>query len=149
MKTQISIQVQNENVISRCFSFYSLFGLLLKAKVNMNVDNTASKPIVLKARKEPYVFDLNPGEHVITFKAKNKGNFEKILFGAAFGLIGLGMGNSSTAMMGAKGGSDFVSGLMGHNRVQDNLLECNLSEGDFLKISVRPKRNGAVKIKLL
>ena len=55
MKTQISIQVKNENWISRCMSIYMSLGLFVKAKVKMYVDDANAKPIILKARKEPWV----------------------------------------------------------------------------------------------
>lgn len=148
MKTQISIQVKNENWMSRCMSIYMSFGLFVKAKVNMYIDNPDSKPVILKACKKPYIIDIEPGEHVIAFTAKSKANVDKLIGGAFAGVIGLGGGITRAAAF-AKGGSDFAAGVMGHSRVQDNLLECSLKEGDLLKIQIQPKRNGAVKIKLL
>ena len=149
MKTQISVQVKNENWISRCMSIYMTLGLFVKAKVNVYIDNANNAPIILKARKEPYLIDIEPGEHAIAFTAKSKANVDKLIGGAMFGAIGMGLGNGFTAFASAQGGADFASGLMGHSRVQDNLLECELREGDVLKICVQPKRNGAVKIKVL
>lgn len=150
MKTQISIQVKNENWMSRCMSIYTTFGLFVKAKVNMYIDNPDSKPVILKACKKPYIIDIEPGEHVIAFTAKSKANVDKLIGGAVVGAIGLGVGGGITSAAAfAKGGSDFVAGVMGHSRVQDNLLECSLKEGDLLKIQIQPKRNGVVKIKLL
>jgi len=149
MKTQISIQVKNENWISRCMSIYMSLGLFVKAKVNMYIDDAKSEPIILKARKEPYLIEIEPGEHAIAFTAKSKANVDKLIGGAMLGAIGMGLGNGVTALASAKGGADFASGLMGHSRVQDSLLECGLREGDLLKIRIQPKRNGAVKIKVL
>lgn len=150
MKTQISIEVKNENWMSRCMSIYMSLGLFVKAKVNMYVDDTSAQPVILKARKEPYLIEVEPGEHRIAFTAKSKANVDKLLAGAAGGIFGMGLGGNAfhtTAF--AREGVDFVSGLMGHNKVQDNLLECSLREGDLLKIRIQPKRNGAVKIKIL
>ena len=148
MRTQISIQVKNENWISRCMSIYMSLGLFVKAKVNMYIDDAECKPIVLKARKEPYLIDIDPGEHAIAFTAKSKATVDKLIGGAVLGTIGMG-GGGYTALTAAQAGADFASGLMGHSRVQDNLLECSLREGDLLKISIQPKRNGVVKIKVL
>lgn len=149
MKTQISIQVKNENLFSRCMSIYMSLGLFVKAKVKMYIDDGQSTPIILKARKEPYTIDIEPGEHAIAFTAKNKGSVDKIIGGAVLGTIGMGAGNAFTGLVAANAGADFSSGLMGHSRIQDNLLECDLQEGDLLKIRIQPKRNGAVKIQLI
>lgn len=43
MRTQISIQVKNENWISRCMSIYMSLGLFVKAKVNMYIDDAECK----------------------------------------------------------------------------------------------------------
>lgn len=148
MKTQISIQVKNENWMSRCMSIYMTLGLFVKAKVQMYIDSAESEAIKLKARKEPYVIDLAPGQHVIKFKAKSRKKADKLVGGAIMGAFGLGAGAYGGAM-GAEIGADIASGLMGHTRVQDSSIACDLKEGDLLKIQIKPKRNGAVKIKVL
>lgn len=148
MKTQISIKVNNENWISRCMSIYMSFGLFIKAKVNMYIDDPNSQPIVLKARREPYIIDLQPGEHAIAFTAKSRAGVDKLIGGAVLGSIGLADGGFM-AMAGAEAGSKIAAGLMGHTKVQESLLECSLSDGDLLHISIKPKRNGSVKIKVL
>lgn len=151
MKTQISIQVKNENWLSRCMSLFGLIGLFTKANVSMYIDDPECQrqPTVLQARKEPYLIDMAPGGHVVTFTAKNRSTIDKFIGGAMLGMIGMGAGGGFGALVGAKAGSDFVAGLMGHTRVQDNLIECNLEDGDLLKIQIKPKRNGSVKIKVL
>ncbi len=148
MNAQISIQVKNENWISRCMSIYMSFGLFVKAKVNMFIDSNDANPIVLKANKKPYLFDLEPGAHSIAFTAKSRAGTDKLIGGVMMGMIGMGAGGYGAAV-GAKIGSDFTSGLMGHTRVQDNRIDVTLNEGDILRIRIQPKRNGAVKIKVL
>ena len=149
MKTQISIQVNNENWLSRCNSLLGFFGIFQKAKVDVYVDNTNVKPLVLKARKEPYVLDIEPGEHVLVFGTKGRAGYDKFIAGSVGAMIGMGSGNLSTTIAAAQGASDFAAAFQGHNTVKDNQLICTLREGDLLKISIQPKRNGIVKIKTL
>lgn len=149
MKTQISIQVNNENWLSRCMSIYMSFGLFVKAKVKVYIDSANVKPLVLKARKEPYILDLEPGEHMLVFEAKGKADADKFFAGAVGAMIGMGSGNLGTTIAAAQGASDFANAFQGHNTVKDNQLVCTLHEGDMLKISIQPKRNGVVKIKVL
>lgn len=149
MKTQISIQVNNENWLSRCMSIYMTLGLFVKAKVKVYVDSANVEPLVLKARKEPYVLDLEPGEHMLVFETKGKAGADKFFAGAVGAMVGMGSGNLGTTMAAAQGASDFVTAFQGHNTVKDNQLVCTLREGDVLKISIKPKRNGVVKIKTL
>ncbi len=143
MQTQISIKVKNENVISRCMSIWMSLGLFVKAKVKMYVDSENATPIVLKARKEPYVIDITPGNHVIVFTAKNRSKTDKLIGNAVGGIFGMAGGS---ATFGASVGGDFASAITGGNRIQDNRVDCYLKEGDILKIQIKPKRNGAVKI---
>ena len=149
MKTQISIQVKNENWISRCMSIYMSLGLFVKEKVKVYVDDANAEPLILKARKEPYVVDVEPGEHMLVFEAKGKAGADKFFAGAIGTMIGMGSGNLGTTMAAAQGASDFVTAFQGHNKIKDNQLVCVLKEGDILKIRVQPKRNGVVKIKEL
>ena len=101
MKTQISIQVKNENWISRCMSIYMGLGLLMKAKVHVLVDSENAQPIILKARQEPYLIDVEPGTHQIFFfdpKAKGKAITDRLVGGFIGGAMGLGAGNGISGM---------------------------------------------------
>lgn len=152
MKTQISIQVKNENWISRCMSIYMGLGLLVKAKVHVFVDSENAQPIILKARKEPYLIDVEPGTHRIFFldpKAKSKAIADRLFAGFFGATMGMAAGNGFAGMAMASESADFAEGLMGHSKEQDNLLECVLNEGDILKIRIQPKRSGRVAVKLL
>ena len=149
MKTQISIQVKNENWLSRCNSLLGFYGILKKSKIKVYVDNANVEPLVLKARKEPYVLDLEPGEHILVFETKGRAGYDKFIAGTVGAMIGMGSGNLGTTIAAAQGASDFAAAFQGHNTVKDNQLICTLCEGDLLKISIQPKRNGIVKIKTL
>lgn len=149
MKTQISIQVKNENWLSKGDSLLGLLALLKKSTVNVYVDNAGMKPLILKARKEPYVLDVESGQHILLFEAKVRTSGSKMLAGLVGAGVGMAAGDLYTTVVGAKGATDFVAALEGSNQVKDNQLLCTLQEGDVLKISVQPKRNGVVKIKIL
>lgn len=140
MKTQISIQVNNENWLSRCMSIYMTLGLFVKAKVKVYVDSANVEPLVLKARKEPYVLDLEPGEHMLVFETKGKAGADKFFAGAVGAMIGMGSGNLGTTMAAAQGASDFVTAFEGHNKIKDNQLVCTLREGDIVRYSKNAKR---------
>lgn len=146
MNTQLSIKVKNENCISRVYSWFGLLGLFIPSKVKMYVDGGSY--IKLKARKDPYLFDIEPGSHHIDFEAKSKAGYDKFIGGFIFGSMGLAGGGRTGMAMGQEG-AGFAAGLMGHCRVQESALDCDLQEGDILKISIKPKRNGSVKVKLL
>lgn len=148
MKTQISIQVKNENIISRMQSS-TLLSLFKKRTVKVYVDG-ATEALELKARKEPYVLDMEPGQHLLLFEAKARKNYGAMMMAGAFGAgLGLGGGGMYEAASFAKGAMDIVSAVDGSNRVKDNQLQCTLREGDILKVCIQPKRNGVVKVKLL
>lgn len=147
MKTQISILVKNESLISRFFSLLWFINIFKKMSVNVWIDDDSVAPKVLKASSEPYLFDVEPGHHAILVtdpRAKGKQAMRAVtgaFVGGSFGLAGGG----SSALAGAAAGADLFNG----STVRDSVVECNLNEGDLLKISVKPKNNGSVKIKIL
>lgn len=145
MKTHISILVKNESLFSRFMSFLWFINIFKKMSVNVWIDDDSVEPSVLKANKEPYLFDVEPGHHSILVtdpRAKSKQAFKAVTGAFVGGAMGLGVGSG---MAGAAAGADLFSGSV----VRDNIVECNLNEGDVLKISVKPKNNGSVKIKIL
>lgn len=146
MKTQISILVKNENIISRFFSLLWIVNIFKKMPVDIIIDDPSAAPQRLKASREPYLIDLAPGSHQILFtdpRAAGKAAF-KAVTGAFMGAaISGAAGGSFTA--GAVLGADSVSG----NSVKNGVLSFNLREGDILRVSAKPKRNGSVKIKIL
>jgi hypothetical protein len=146
MKTQISILVKNESLLSRFMSLLWFINIFKRMSVNVWIDDDSVAPQVLKARKEPYVFDVEPGYHAILVtdpRAKGKQAFNAITGALVGGSFGLAAGDGfSGAMMGA-------DAFGGGSQVHDSGVECTLNEGDILKLSVKPKHNGSVKIKIL
>lgn len=145
MKTQISILVKNESLLSRFMSFMWFINIFKKMPVNVWIDDDSKQPTVLKANKEPYLFDVEPGYHAILVtdpRAKSKQAFKAVTGAIVGGSFGLAAGDG---LGGAAAGADMFSGSV----VRDGVVECNLNEGDLLKISVKPKNNGSVKVKIL
>lgn len=145
MKTQVSILVKNESIVSRFFSFLWFINIFKKMSVEVYIDSMEHK-FVFKARKNPYRINVAPGSHEMMFvdpRAGSKAAFKGIT-GAIFG----------AAMSGAGGGSMIGGAAMGYDdwsgtSVKDNIVSFTLNEGDILKLSVKPKHNGSVKVKLL
>lgn len=84
MKTQVSILVKNESLYSRCMSFLWFINIFKKMSVQVWIDQdpeTARTPTkTLKASKEPYEIDLEPGPHTLYFtdpRAGSKAAFRK------------------------------------------------------------------------
>lgn len=146
MKTQVSILVKNESLVSRFFSIMWFVNMFKKMSVVAYIDSENAMPQTLMASNEPYVFDLGPGSHAILFAdpgAAGKKAF-KAMTGAFIGATAAGAG----------GGSMLGGAAMGYNSTYDNTVrngvaQFNLNEGDLLKILVQPKHNGSVKVKFL
>lgn len=143
MQTQVSILVKNESIVSRFFSFLWFINIFKKMPVDVYIDSENNKQ-TLKARREPYVFDLEPGQHIIVFadpRAKSKA-----AFGAVTGALLGGTFNM------AAGGSFFGGAADAYSfdgTVRNGCIDFTLQEGDLLKLSAKPKRNGSVKVKKL
>ena len=142
MKTQISILVKKETLMSRMQSFFWFITIFQKTGVQVCVDGDTANTMLLPARKEPYLIDVTPGHHEVTFvdpRAGGKqayGKFTNLFLGFIF----------SVSTDGAINASDFDNG---GSTVRDGYLECNLVEGDVLRVSARGTRKGGVKIKIL
>lgn len=146
MKTQISILVKNESLLSRFMSFLWFINIFKRMPVNVWIDDGEAAPTVLKASKTPYLIDVEPGYHQILFtdpRAKNKQAFGAVTGAFVGGAFGLAAGDG---LFGAAAGADAFAG---GSTVRDNVVECTLNEGDVLKLSAKPKRNGSVKVKIL
>lgn len=144
MNTQISILVKNESFVSRLFS--TTFGIFRKMPVDIVIDDPNAAPQRLKASKEPYLIDLAPGNHQILFtdpRAKKKAR-SKAIVGAMMGAAA-GAAYGGSIFGGAAAGADAFSGAS----AKDGVLSFSLQEGDVLKVSAQPKRNGSVKVKIL
>ena len=140
MQTQLSILVKKETLMSRMQSFLWFITIFKKTGVEVSIDGGPAQ--LLPAKKEPYLFDLTPGTHEVTFvdpRAAGKqayGKFTNLFLGFIF----------SVSTDGAIGMSDFDNG---GTTVRDGYLQCNLVEGDLLKVSARGDRKGGVKVKIL
>lgn len=142
MKTQLSILVKNESLLSRFFSFWWFINIFKKMSVVVTVDGDEANAMTLKAQKEPYLIDLTPGYHEILItdpRASGKQAFKKFTQGTVGLIFGI-------ATDGAIGVSDLVDS---GSTVRDGVVQCNLGEGDLLRISAKPKNNGSVKVKIL
>ena len=140
MKTQLSILVKKETLMSRMQSFFWFITIFKKTAVEVSIDGAPAQ--LLPARKTPYLFDVGPGAHEVTFvdpRAGGKqayGKFTNLFLGFIF----------AVSTDGAIGMSDFDNGGA---TVRDGYLQCNLVEGDLLKVSARGDRKGGVKVKIL
>ena len=141
MSAKLSILVKDETLFSKMHSFAWIINIFKKSSVAVCIDGDEANAMMLKASKEPYVIDLNPGYHQIVIadpKAKKKKSYNAVsnlMMGGIF----------SIATGGAIGATDF----MGSSAIKDGVVQCNLNEGDLLSISARPKSNGNVKVKIL
>jgi hypothetical protein len=146
MNTQISILVKNENIVSRFFSLMWIINIFKKMSVDIVIDDPNATPQRLKASSEPYLIDLAPGNHEILFtdpRAGGKAAF-RAMTGAMLG-AGFSGGAGGSFLGGAAMGADAAVG----NSVKNGVLSFSLQEGDVLKVSAQPKRNGSVKVKIL
>lgn len=145
MQTQVSILVKNESLFSRFFSILWFINIFKKMSVEAYLDSENNK-MVLKARNEPYLIDVTPGQHQLLFSDPRAGS--KAVFK---GLTGAFLG---AAFAGAAGGSMIGGASIGYEdasggTVKDNVVSFTLVDGDLLKLSVKPKHNGSVKVKIL
>ena len=144
MKTQISVLVKNEALLSRAYSFFWFINLFKKMDVDMHIDSENNVKR-LKASKEPYLIDVEPGAHVILFtdpRAASKQRMRKV----TGGFIG-------ATISGASGGSFLAGGAIGADSVgtsiKEDVVECSLNPGDTLKLEVKPRSKGGVKVKMV
>lgn len=152
MKTQVSILVKNEPLLSRASgSFFAAFNTFKKMPVFAVIDDPNAEPLVLKARKEPYDIELAPGSHVIQFidpRAEKKAKtmqFWKKAYAGAF-LAGASAAGGGSLIDGALFGAATTANK---TTVRENYFECTLNQGDEVRISVQIKSNSKVKIKVL
>ena len=109
-------------------------------------DPKTTQPMKLKADSKPHEIDVAPGEHVLYFTDPRAGSKK-----AMRALLGVFLG---AATAGATGGSMIIGGAIGEDLARgngsgDGYAVCTLSEGDVFRISVKPTRKGAVKVRQL
>ena len=140
MNTQISLEIKDESIFSKAFTLFWFVNIFKKSKVKVIFDDYEME---LKASKTLYTYDVQPGTHTLKFydpKAGQK-NFTRKMVGTTIGgSIGLAGGGADSVIVGAK---------LGETAIQENIVSCNLLEGDHLKLSCKCKSNGKIKIKMI
>lgn len=146
MKTTISVQVKNESIITKATSSLLWFiRIFQKSKVLVSVND--GEPFTLTASKEFQEIPVEPGHVVLQFadpRAKSKERQRKLTGAFIGGAFGLGSGSSGGALAGMAAGSS-----LGKLSIKEDILECDLNEGDNLKISCKCTGKGQVKIKVV
>ena len=145
MKTQVSILVKNESLFTRFFSFLWFINIFKKMPIEIYIDSMEDK-MVLKASNEPYLIDVEPGQHEILFVDPRAGS-KAVMKGLTGAILG-------ASVMGGAGGSFIGGAVMGYESasntsIKNNVVSFTLNEGDVIKLSAKPKHNGNVKIKVL
>lgn len=141
MSAHISITVQNENFWVKSSGLFGLIRIFQKSKIQFILDGETH---LLAARKEPYSFTVNAGNHSLRFidprgKAKRRGKAigSAVVGGAlGFGASGSGIG----ALAGALG-----SASIGATPTQDGLI-VSLADDDNLRFACKSTGKGEVKL---
>ena len=148
MKTQVSILVKGDFLM--WYTNLPFWILSKKPYIGMYVDkgpDQGGELVKLKLSKKPYILEVEPGTHEFWFVDSNAGN-KKLIAGAAKLGVGIALdafgGFSSMA-----GPSSALDVAASQKVIQDNYMHIILNEGDDFKISLKPGRKGAVKIKEL
>lgn len=103
--------------------------------------------VKLKLSKKPYILEVEPGTHEFWFVDSNAGN-KKLIAGAA--KLGVGIALDAFGGFSSMAGTSSALDVAASQKViQDNYMHIILNEGDDFKISLKPGRKGAVKIKEL
>lgn len=140
MRTQISILVKDESIFSKAMTVWFI-NIFKKSKVTVSIDGYKQ---TLKASKTPYVFDVAPGYHVIEMadpREKQKAFTAKMIGIFTFGAFTLA-GGGKVAMQSAQIGAQTM-----RLSEKSSVLECNLMEGDNMRLSCKCCANAKVKIK--
>lgn len=142
MKTQISILVKNDTIYSRLMTVLWFVNIFRKMSVNVQIDDGEVQK--LKASKEPYVFDVEPGVHTITFTDPKSGSkaMTRAMTGAILGAAAGGAGGGSM-FAGAAVGAEMAKG----NQIREGAAQVTLNEGDVFELWCRNTRKGGVKVK--
>lgn len=152
MKTTITVFVKNEGFMTRAWSFLWFINIFKKFPVKAVADFPINQPEgLLMPSDQPYVFEVEPGEHAMIFtdpRAKSKKAYNKVAGAFIGSTVGLSMGMDLTSMI--------AGGMIGTDLVKDmtpdmakGTMKVELKDGDNLQISVQAKNNGLVKIKVL
>ncbi len=150
MKTQLSILVKGDLLM--WYTNLPIWILSKKAYIGLYIDqepDQGGKVIKLQPKKEPYIIEVEPGEHEFWFVDSNEKN-KKILSAAKSmgigGSIG-GIGGSISKML--DGATTALLWESNKKSIQDNYMHIVLQEGDECKILIKPGKKGAIKIQEL
>ena len=151
MKTQVSIFVEGGSLTDKIVDFgnrgiRSFFSPAEPPAVEIRIDDKAA--IKLEARTEPYLIDVEPGQHRIQFTDSAKAG--KGMLKEVFRLsLAICSGILSLVWGGSAGGFSDVMAVTGGKKVEDNVASLVLKEGDLVKLSCKPTSGGKVKVKIL
>lgn len=153
MQTQLRVTVKNGSIITRASSYLLWFiKMFKKSEIQVWVDDRNCEPVVLKARKEPYEIPITPGQHVVYFDDPKR-NFRVKMWNLTIklynGMFGFLIGTIASDFGDISGGIVLAEAYAGGGRteIRDNVLACNLVEGDEVSVTVKPKMK-KVKIKV-
>ena len=147
MQTQISLLVKGDSLGSMAKTALSVRKLIERAGVIVKVDGY---PFELKASRDPYLMDVDPGPHEITAKdmredlKKASGRDFKVATGLFLGGMSGGLGGM---MRGAAEG--FESAENDERNSEENRVEFSLQEGDMIRLELVADARGVVNIKIL
>lgn len=143
MKTQISVLVKGETMMGKMTKNVVWFvGLVTKSKVLLVLDG---KEHELEESKDPYVFDVEPGQHQIQFVDPKKANkdFMKGVNKATAGVLGFAVGGGSFTL------AESAASLVPGSEIEGGAANIMLNEGDILKLSCQNTGSGVPKVKVL
>lgn len=118
-----------------------------KATVLLMIDDSQEQE--LEAAKEAYTFTVEAGKHriMVTDPTKEaKQSMLKMAGTIAGGGIGFGAGNAVSTVVGGDIGKSIMGSIF---NAGDGFIDCELLEGDVLKLECQPGMGGKVKIKVL
>ena len=147
MQTQISLLVKGDSLGSMAKTAFSVRKIIERAGVIVEVDGY---PFQLKASKEPYLMDVDPGPHEITAKdlredlKKSSGRTFKMGMGMALGGMTGGVGGMLRGMA-----DGFEASEREERNTEENHLKFSLQEGDIIRLELVADAKGVVKITIM
>ena len=152
MKAQLSITVRGDLLMK--YTSLPIWFLSKKPYIGLFIDQKPQKRskdcIKLKLKKEPYIVEIEPGEHELYFTDSNSGN-RRLISTTIKATIGIAFDCFFAGATGEFDGTGLSSAMntIGKYEIQDNYIHLNLNEGELFKISVKPGKKGKIKIEVL
>ncbi|MCM1365423.1 MAG: hypothetical protein NC122_09680 [Faecalibacterium sp.] len=155
MKTQLSVRVRREGLVSAMFGrFYlTLFAIIIailgKTSVIVSIDGEKHK---LKRQSEPHLIDIEPGIHTIEFIDPQRAckGIERVVTNLMISIFGLFIGLSGSDDGSVIGGM-IVGDILGSTvdtffEGEDGTLKINIKEGDVIRVRCKAKLSGSVVV---